>query len=229
MTRKRKRPPATPEPYWEPLPRQRLTPFHILLVCARHGVPLAGLWLPGGSPENFLLLSVFNLAVAIAAIAVVGVAVSTRQEVGDRGGVDALAALALLSAIGIVAALLLTALFGWVIALIASASADGLWNAALGWSVLALVVAALPEMVMQYRHDLAAKLPEESRKRRDQPVVGGLLLCGGLILVLSGYAADAGRIGVVGMAIAVTALFLFRDLRPDLMRELTRPSHRPPG
>jgi hypothetical protein len=30
------------------------------------------------------------------------------------------------------------------------------------------------------------------------------------------------------MAIAVTGLFIFRDLRPDLMRELTRPKNRPP-
>jgi MFS family permease len=223
------RPKKPVEPHWEPLPRQPLTPLQTMLVCARHALPLASLWLPGGSPENFLLLSVFNIAVSIAAIAVVGVAVSTRQEAGDRGLADALSALAALAAVGIGVAMLLTVLFGWVIALIASASVDGLWNAPLAWSALAIVVAAVTEMVGQYRRDLAAKLPEDARKRRDQPVIGGQLMCAGLIFVLSGHAANGGRVGVVLMAIAVTALFIFRDLRPDLMRELTRPSHRPPS
>lgn len=225
MARKRK----VPEPHWEPLPRQPLTTRQVLFVCARNTVPLAGLWLPGGSPENFLLLTVFNIAVSIAAIAVVGVAVSTRQEVGDRGLVDALSSLALLAAIGIAVAVLLTALFGWVIALMVSVTDEGLWNAMLGWSALAIVLAALPEMVMQYRRDLAAKLSEDARKRRDQPVIVGQVMCAGLIFVLSGYAANGGRVGVMLMAIVVTALFIFRDLRPDLMRELTRPSSRPPS
>lgn len=225
MARKRK----VQEPHWEPLPRQPLTPLQILLACARHALPLAGLWLPGGSPENFLLLSVFNIAVSIAAIAVVGVAVSTRQEVGDRGLADTMSALALLAAIGIALAVLLTALFGWVIALMASVSDDGLWNAMLGWSALGIVLAALPEMVMQYRRDLAAKLSEDVRKRRDQPMIVGQVMCAGLIFILSGYAANGGRTGVMLMAAVVTVLFIFRDLRPDLMRELTRPSHRPPS
>ena len=69
----------------------------------------------------------------------------------------------------------------------------------------------------------------EERKKRDQPVVGGLLMCAVLILMLSAYAAEWGHVGVILMALLSTALFIFRDLRPDLMRELTRPSNRPPG
>ena len=219
----------TVEPYWAPLARQQFSTAQTLSIVARNLVPLASLWLFGGSVENFLLLSVFNIAFTIACIAVIGVAVSTRQEVGDRGAADAIAALAMLVFVGACITLLLTAMFGWVIALIASESASGLWNAALGWSLLAIVVAALPGMVQQYRADMAAKLPEEERKRRDQPVVGGNLMCAGLIFILSGYAGEWGRFGAIVTALLITALFLFRDLRPDLMRELTRPSNRPPG
>jgi hypothetical protein len=223
----RRRPPVE-EPHWEPLPYRRLGAPQALAIVARHLVPLAGLWWLRGSVENFLLLSVFDIALGIAGIAMVGVAVSTRQENGDRGAPDSLAALAALVFIGAVATLVLTALFGWVIALIASASADGLWNAALGWAALVIVGMAVSGWIHQYRADLAAKLSEPARKRRDQPVVGGQLMCAGLIFLVSGYAASGGRVGVVLLAIAITALFIFRDLRPDLMRELTRPANRPP-
>jgi hypothetical protein len=228
-TRNTARPGATTaEPYWEPLARNRLGAAETLSIVARHVVPLLGLWLFGGSVENFLLLSVFNIAFTIASIAVVGLAVSTRQVNGVVSAADSIGALVTLIVVGAGATLLLTALFGWVIALIASESALGLWNAALGWSVLAIIAAALPQMIRQYRADLAAQLSEEARKQRDQPVVGGQLMCAGLMFVLSGYAAQWGRIGVILMALAITALFIFRDLRPDLMRELTRPKNRPP-
>lgn len=222
------RSPGKDEPYWQPLARKRLRPIEILSILARHLVPLAGLWWFGGSVENFLVLSVFNIAFAIACIAMVGLAVSTRQINGYVSFADNIGALLTLAVVGAGATLLLTALFGWVIALIASESPSGLWNAALGWSVLAIVMAALPDMVRQYQVDLAENRSEEDRKKRDQPVVGGQLMCAGLIFILSGYAADGGHVGVILMAVAITALFIFRDLRPDLMRELTRPSHRPP-
>ena len=217
------------EPYWEPLARRKMGAAEIASIVARNVVPLVGLWWFDGSVENFLLLSIFNIALAIACIAVVGVAVSTRQVNGFVSVADAIAGSLTLVAVGAGVTLLLTGLFGWVIALIASESPSGLWNAALGWSVLAIVLAALPDMIRQYRADMAANLSEEARKRRDQPVVGGQLMCAGLIFVVSGYAGDGGRFGVIGLALAITALFIFRDLRPDLMRELTRPSNRPPG
>ena len=232
MGRKRRgksRPDTAPvEPYWEPLARKRLSATETISIIARHVVPLAGLWLFGGSVENFLLLSVFNIAFAVACIAMVGLAVSTRQVNGVVSVTDSVGALVTLVVVGTCATLLLTVMFGWVIALIASRSPLGLLNASLGWSVLAIVVAALPALARQYREDLAANLSEEARKKRDQPVVGGLLMCAGLMFVLSGYAANWGHVGVILMALAITGLFIFRDLRPDLMRELTRPMNRPP-
>ena len=228
MGQKRK-PAATAEPHWAPLPRTRLGPAQVALIVAQHAIPLLGLWWLGGSVENFLLLGVFNIALGIAGMAGVGLAVSARQEVGDRGAADSIAALLTLAAICAVLTLALTAMFGWVIALIASESPLGLWNPALGWSVLSIVAAALPVLFFRYRADLAANLPEDARKKRDQPIVGELLLCAGLIFILSGYAASWGRFGIVLMAVRVTGLMLFRDLRPDLVRELMRPGARPPG
>jgi hypothetical protein len=219
---------ATAEPYWEPLARRPLRAAETATIVARHVIPLAGLLLFGGSVENFLVLSVFNIAFTIACIAMVGLAVSTRQVNGVVSAADSIGALLTLVVVGACLTLLLTVMFGWVIALIASESALGLWNSALGWSVLAIVAAALPEMIRVYREDMAANLSEEVRKKRDQPVVGGQLMCAGLMFILSGYAADWGHSGVIVMAMLVTALFIFRDLRPDLMRELTRPSNRPP-
>src|SRR4249920_3328218 len=70
---------ATVEPYWEPLARKQLRVTQTASIVARHAIPLLGVWLFGGSVENFLLLSVFNIALSISCIAVVGLAVSTRQ------------------------------------------------------------------------------------------------------------------------------------------------------
>jgi hypothetical protein len=228
MGRKRRDEPPTPaEPYWAPLPRQELGPARTLAIVAQHLVPLVGLWWLGGSVENFLLLCVFNIAFSIACLVAVGLSVSTRQTVGDQGVADALGALITLMVIAAVITVVLTALFGWVVVLIASESALGVWNAPLGWSVLAIMMAALPGMSRQYRADLAATLPEKTRQQRDQPIIGVQLMCAGLMIILSGQVAQWGHTGTILMAIAVTALFIFRDLRPDLMRQLTRPSARP--
>jgi hypothetical protein len=193
-------------------------------IIARNLVPLACLAWFGGSIMQFMLLTVFNIAFTIAGIASVGVAVSTRQEVQSTGLADQFGALSVLALVCAGVSLLLTALFGWFFAVIASYEDEGLWNATLWWGALAIVVGALPGMVMQYGEDLRARLPEATRKQRDQPVIGVHLFCLFLIVVLAGWTLDWGYAGTVALAIAVTALFLFRDLRPDLARELMRPN-----
>ena len=61
---------------------------------------------------------------------------------------------------------------------------------------------------------------DEARKRRDNPLVGAHLLCAGFVFLLSGYAGDFDHAGRVVVAFLVTALFVFRDLRPDLVQAL---------
>ena len=210
----------TAMPYWSPLARPSFTRMQKALIVTRHLVPLACLALFGGSILQFLLLCVFNLAFTIAGIGTVGVAVSTRQEVKSTGWTDQLAALLTLAGICSVAALVLSALFGWIIAVVASYETEGLWNATLWWGLLGTVLAALPGMVLQYRDDLRANLSEDARKRRDQPVVGVHLFSAGFIFLLSGFTLGWEGVGATLLALMVTALFIFRDLRPDLARAL---------
>jgi hypothetical protein len=207
-------------PYWSPLARPSFTRMQKASIVARHLVPLACLAFFGGSVLQFLLLCVFNLAFTIAGMGTVGVAVSTRQEVKSTGCADQVAALVTLAGVCRVVALMLSALFGWIIALAASWETDGLWNAMLWWGVLGTVLAALPGMVMQYRDDLRAKLSEDARKRRDQPIVGVHLFSAGFIFLLSGFTLGWEGVGATLLALMVTALFIFRDLRPDLARAL---------
>jgi hypothetical protein len=146
--------------------------------------------------------------------------------VTSTGVADQLGALVTLAAVCIGASLVLSLLFGWVIAVFAADEAQGLWDRTLWLSVLGIVAAALPGMVMQYQQDLLANLSEDERKRRDQPVVGVHLFSALFIFILSTYTLDWGHLGAVLMALAITALFIFRDLRPDLARALTRPGGR---
>jgi hypothetical protein len=157
------------------------------------------------------------------------VAVSTRQEVVSTGWIDKLAGVLFLAVICAGLSLLLTALFGWFFAVIASYESEGFWNATLWWGVLGILVGAIPGMVMQYLEDLESKLPEDARKQRDQPVVGVHLFSAVAIVVLAGFTLDWGRAGAIALAIAVTVLFVLRDLRPDIARELTRPGARGSG
>jgi hypothetical protein len=209
-------------PYWSPLARPQLTRAQQASIVARHLVPLACLAVFGGSVVQFLLLTVFNLAFTIAGIGTVGVAVSTRQEARSTGLADQLGAMFALAAVCIGASLLLSFLFGWVIALVASFESEGLWNRTLWFGVLGIVLSALPAMWLQYREDLRAQLPEDARKRRDQPVVGVHLFSAAFIFLVSAFALHWQRFGAVLMAVLVTALFVFRDLRPDLARALAR-------
>lgn len=217
------------EPYWEPLARQHLTLAQTASIVVRHLIPLAGIVLPGSLAGEFLILSVFSIAFSIVGIGTTGVMVSTRKEVPAGAGIaDQAVGWILAIVLALVGSVLLTAMFGWVIAVFTVSSGESLFDGALLGSAALIVVAAAPGMVRQYRDDLASSLTEEQRKQRDQPIVLGLVMSAGLIFIMSGYAPDVGRFGLLALAFAVTALFIFRDLRPDLMRELTRPSNRPP-
>lgn len=221
--------PQVEEPYWEPLPRQHFGAVQTISIIARHLIPLAGVLFFGGSAGQFLVLSVFNIAFTIACIGTLGVAVSTRQEVGPSPNLaDAIGSWVTLFLVGAIASLVLTVMFGWVIALVASSQSPDLFNRSMGWSLLAILFSAAPGLFQQYQADLRSGMTEQQRKQRDQPNVLVHLVCAGLIFIMSGYADDFGRYGLPTMAIAVTALFIFRDLRPDLMREFTRPKNRPP-
>jgi hypothetical protein len=212
------------EPHWAPVARQPLSKVQDAAIVARHAVPLGAVLLFEGSALQFCLVAVFGLAFDIAGIAVVGMAVSTRPLRAASGRADAVASWSMLALVGIVVSLVLTALFGWVIAVVAAQGIADAWNANLAWGVLATVAGGLPGLWFRYRDDLRAGLAEEQRKRRDQPLVFTHVLCAALVFLISAHAAGWGQAGAIALAVAITALFVFRDLRPDLARKLARPT-----
>ncbi len=216
MSRKR-----VEEPYWAPLPRPHFTAAQTAAIVARQLIPIVGVLFFHWSASQFLLLSVFNIGLAIAAIGCIGAAVPAHAAAApDPQG--ALGRWISLFATGLIAALLFTAMFGWVIGLFVD------WKMSLVWGALATMLFAAPGVLEQYRTDLASALTETQRKQRDQPNVIGLVLCAGLLFMMSGYIGELGRFGLVIVVMAATGLFILRDLRPDLMRELTRPKNMPP-
>lgn len=214
------------EPYWAPLPRRKLAPLQAAGIILRHLVPAAGVFVLDWSAGQFLMLSLFNVCFSIVCIGVVGVLVSTRQEAGPSpGAADALALWATAILLALAGSILLTAMFGWVIGVLVASSGGKVFSLGLAGSALLMVISAAPASFRQYKADLAAGLDEEERKRRDQPNVLVLVMMAGLVFILSGYAGEFGNWALYALVIAVTGLFLFGDLRPDLMRELVRPLH----
>lgn len=192
-------------------------------MVLRHLVPLACLFWFGSSVLQFLLLNIFDLALGIAAIVSVGVGVSTRQERAAASAADAIAGMVMLALICVGLTLMLSFLFGWIFAVMVAHEGKGLWDPVLWWSALLIVACALPGMVMQYSADLKSGLSEQQRKQRDQPQIGVHLFSAVFIVLLAMWTLGWGRVGAILMALAVTALFIFRDLRPDLARVLTGP------
>lgn len=211
------------EPYWAPLPRPHFTPMQTAGIVARHLIPIVGVLFFGWSASQFVLLSVFNIAFTVTSIGALGSAVSQRKGAGPSTdlmhGIGSLISLLLAA---LLATLLLTAMFGWAVALFVK------WNASIIWAALMMVLSAAPALLQQYRMDVLSPMTAQERTQRDQPNVVVLILSGGVIFMLSGYIADFGRFGLAALAIAVSALLVFRELRPEMMRELTRPKNMPP-
>lgn len=220
---------AACDPDWASLPRPRFGFAQTVAILVRHAIPLAGLVWFGGSPARFVLLSVFGIALGIACIGVVGVAVSTRQQAGaGRGIAGGIGDWLTLLAVGAGISVMLTALFGWIALALARERGEAVLDVSLGWSALAIVISAAPGVLQRYRADLLSTLDEEQRKRRDQPEVVALLFCGALAFMMCALARHLGRYAFGALSVAITLLFVFRDLRPDLVREWTRPGNAPP-
>lgn len=62
-------------------------------------------------------------------------------------------------------------------------------------ALLAVALGAAPGLWFQYQEDVRSGLGEEQRKQRDQPEVLVLVMCAGLIFILSGNAAGWGTTG----------------------------------
>lgn len=192
-------------------------------IIVRDVIPLAMVVAFGWSIGQYVLISVFDLTFAVTSIAMVGVSVSHREVMNASGPLDALGSWLAVIGAGALVSLLLTAVFGWVVALLAWREEGRLFDRTLVLSALAIVLAAAPAMYRHYRADVASGLPEAARKRRDEPRIQILMASMAMILFASFWAAQGGRIGLYALAVAVTALSLLRDLRPELLRRLVPP------
>ena len=189
-------------------------------IVVRNLIPLVMVIVFSWSIGQYVLLSVFDLTFAVTSIAMVGVSVSHREAMNASGPLDAFGSWLSVIGAGAFVSLLLTAMFGWVVALMAWEVDRQLFDRTLVWSALAIVLAAAPALYRQYRVDVESGLSEAVRKRRDEPRINVLMASLAAILFASFWAAQGGTIGLYALAIAVTALSLVRDLRPDLLRRL---------
>ena len=186
---------------------------------------MQALWF-GWSPSQFALLSVFNVALSIGIIAVVGLGASILNTENDNHVplVDRVREWARLLAVAAVIVLMLTTMFGWLIIVMAPEGGHLLASRSLWSGALSTLVTAVPIAIAQLRADAESGLSEERRKQRDQPKVGVLFLSGIIFFALSSYAASwFGTFGLLPLMIAITGFLIFSDLRPDLLREALRP------
>ena len=217
------------EPYWEPLAREPLGGAQIFASLLRHLIPVIGTIAFGWSVSQFGLLSIFNIAFSIACVAVVGVGASmikanTAKAASTWGRIEPWVSLGI---VAVFITLLLTAMFGWVIVVMAPEGGALFGDRRLWLGALAMVTAALPNLRAGLLANARSGLSDEQRKQRDQPRVGVLFFTGVIIFMASGYAASwFGSWGLYPLMLVITALFLLNDLRPDLMREITRPANR---
>jgi hypothetical protein len=200
-------------PEWAP-PRPRLTVVQSAGIVIRHLIPVGGVLFLGWSAGQFLLLSMFNIALSLASIGTIGVAVSARQKAGGGGSsADGLRAWLGLIAGGLFVTLLLTAALGWWIVPLAANGGHPLFNLSLVWSAISMVLTAAPGLRHQYQTDLGSTLGVRERKERDQANAMALFVYGILIYLMGSWSLTLTMIGA-------TALFIARDLRPDLIRGL---------
>ncbi|MBL0163419.1 MAG: hypothetical protein IPP82_07165 [Xanthomonadales bacterium] len=151
--------PAASEPYWQPLQRQRLALVQTTGIVVRQLIPVVGIIALGWSAGQFLLLSVFNICFSVVCIGVLGAVVSKRQQVGPSPNPEhEIGSWLVALAFALIGSVLLTAMFGWVIALYMVAAGDRLFDSWLAACALMMVASAAPALCRQYQGDLAAGL-----------------------------------------------------------------------
>ncbi len=204
---------------WKPIPCPQLRPAAIAGIVVRHALPvITNLWF-GWSVPQFIVLTVFNIGLSISCLAGYGAMESTIKEAGSNPSPAQQIGMWLsLTLWTLFFALVLTAIFGWVV--LARLPEGTLHDRALWLSALSMVMAAMPGYRDQILADIHAKLSVVQRRARDTPIAVILLTSGTLVLLLSWFLP---RENLVPLMLAATAFFIFRDLRPDLVYALSRP------
>jgi hypothetical protein len=214
---------------WDALAPPRPVQFaRIAGIVLRHAIPIVGMLWFGWSVAQFLLLTVFNYGLTIANVGLVGITAMTLR--GDDGkppekfGIGNLPALLATTAF---IALLLTALGGWPIFVLAGVDTGILGEPNLWWSALAMELSAAPALLAEIRDKARSPLSLEQLKARDQPRVGAAFLGIVTSAIFSAWAVKMGAFGVVFAVMAFTVFGLLRELRPDWIHDALRPKRQP--
>jgi hypothetical protein len=204
----------TTAPSPEPREGQPLTVAQAAGIVIRHLVPVYGVLFLGWSAQQFLLMSIFNIAFSIACIGTISVAVSRQQKgTATHGAAGSIRSWISLLAGALLVTLILTAALGWWILVISPRGGPPLLVRSLAWAALSMIVSAAPGLLRQYRSDLHSTLSAKQRRERDQANGMLLFVCGVLIFMMANTILPLTVIGA-------TALFIVRDLRPGLLRQL---------
>ncbi len=194
-------------------------PTHALDIAAivvRNAIPIIGIVAFGWSAVQFLVLSVFNLAMSIVNIGLAGAIASTMRGDGAMAARKVrFGELMKFLGAGVFLAVLLTTMGAWPIFVIAEKDAGVLLRPGFWGAVLAIVIVSVPSVRAEIHAKLMSPLTLEQSKARDQPRVGIAFFGIGVSLVMSGWAAQFGSFGLVLLVIGFTAFALVRELRPD--------------
>jgi len=193
----------------------------LLAVLLRHGLPLVGMLAYGWSAGQFLVCAVFNTTWPIGVIAATNIVVSDRLAARSAADVAPRSSdLLRVTAIALAVALVLGMLFGWIVVVAAAQGDAHTFDPSLLISVGMTIASGSVAAFTQYRADLAARLDEATRKQRDQPAIFALLASAAIVFMVSGHLAQLGGFALPVSVCVLTALFIVRDLRPDLLRRI---------
>jgi len=199
---------------------RRPTPLRIVGVVANHAVPLIGAFWPGGSPIRFSVLTVFNVVFGIVGVIGANLVVTLLQapsRANATGWFRIEPWVSLCLVLGFFAAFFFgvfgAVTFGVIPGGFHVFADRGVWIGA-----GAMVIAVLPRLVATAFADRRAGLSEAARMARDRPTVLLQVASGFALAILSIYAFEwFGTYGLYPLMFAMTAFFIFRDLRPDVI------------
>ena len=206
------------------IPPRPARAIDIAAVVVRNAIPVIGIVAFGWSAVQFLVLTVFNLALSIVNIGLAGVSAMTlRGDDGEPPQKIGFSDIANFLGVGLFFTAILTALGSWPIFIISGADSDLLMRPDFWWSALAMVIASLPSVRAEIVDKVRSPLTLEQLKARDQPRIGIAFLGIVLSLMMSGWAARFGSIGLGLLVAGFTAFALMRELRPDVIAKGLNP------
>ena len=171
------------------IPPRPMRAIDIAAVIVRNAIPIVGIVAIGWSAVQFLVLTVFNLALSIVNIGLAGVSAMTlRGDDSEPPQKIGFSDIANFLDVGLFFAAILTALGSWPIFIISGADSDLLMRPNFWWSALAMVIASLPSVRAEIRlerhlqvyppgHPLYTPTVEERLKRIQATTLGDAASC----------------------------------------------------